>query len=43
MEEREEFLTAKQIAGHKTDAVYSRYWIVNEQDILVGLYFRLGR
>jgi hypothetical protein len=29
--------TAKQITGHKTDAVYNRYRIVNEQDIREGL------
>ena len=28
---------AKQITGHKTDAVYNRYRIVNEQDIREGL------
>jgi integrase len=29
--------TAKQITGHKTDAVYNRYRIVNEQDIREGM------
>jgi len=29
--------TAKQIIGHKTDAMYNRYRIVNEQDIREGL------
>ncbi len=29
--------TAKQITGHKTDAIYNRYRIVNEQDIREGL------
>ena len=29
--------TAKQITGHKTDAVYNRYRIVNEQDIRDGM------
>ena len=29
--------TAKQITGHKTDAVYNRYRIVNEQDIQEGM------
>ena len=28
---------AKQITGHKTDAVYNRYRIVNEQDIREGM------
>jgi hypothetical protein len=28
---------AKQITGHKTDAVYNRYSIVNEQDIRDGM------
>ena len=37
--------TAKQIAGHKTDAMYNRYRIVNAQDIREGMtqaqeYFR---
>jgi integrase len=29
--------TAKQITGHKTDAVYNRYRIMNEQDIREGM------
>jgi integrase len=29
--------TAKQLPGHKTDAVYNRYRIVNEQDIREGM------
>lgn len=29
--------TAKQVTGHKTDAVYNRYRIVNEQDIREGM------
>ena len=29
--------TAKQIPGDKTDAVYNRYRIVNEQDIREGM------
>jgi hypothetical protein len=29
--------TTKQITGHKTDAVYNRYRIVNEQDIREGM------
>jgi integrase len=29
--------TAKQISGHKTDLIYNRYRIVNEQDIREGL------
>jgi len=29
--------TAKAISGHKTDAVYNRYRIVNEQDIREGM------
>jgi integrase len=29
--------TAKQIIGHKTDAMYNRYRIVNEQDIREGM------
>jgi hypothetical protein len=29
--------TAKAITGHKTDAVYNRYRIVNEQDIREGI------
>jgi integrase len=29
--------TAKQITGHKTDAVYNRYRIVNEQGIRAGM------
>lgn len=29
--------TAKQITGHKTDAVYNCYRIVNEQDIREGM------
>ena len=29
--------TAKQITGHKTDAIYNRYRIVNEQDIREGM------
>jgi hypothetical protein len=29
--------TAKQIIGHKTDATYNRYRIVNEQDIREGM------
>jgi hypothetical protein len=28
---------AKQITGHKTDAMYNRYNIVNEEDIRDGL------
>jgi integrase len=28
---------AKQIIGHKTDAMYNRYRIVNEQDIREGM------
>ena len=28
---------AKQITGHKTDAMYNRYNIVNEQDIRDGM------
>jgi hypothetical protein len=29
--------TAKQVPGHKTDAVYNRYRIVNKQDIREGM------
>jgi len=29
--------TAKAITGHKTDAVYNRYRIVNQQDIREGM------
>jgi len=29
--------TAKEIIGHKTDAMYNRYRIVNEQDIREGM------
>jgi len=29
--------TAKQISGHKTDSIFNRYDIVDEQDIREGL------
>ncbi len=29
--------TAKQISGHKTDSIFNRYDIVDEQDIRAGL------